>query len=153
MVMMHVRCYGLRVHPGEIAGTFYVRLLFLLAEFFCLVGTLLFGGGVRFSGIFGLDEPGILAHPTVGWPSRFSMLVGGSLMGIWFWRLRLTSLQYGYQGADSYAEQLALTEQLFDAALGELGAVARDQSCLIVGDFNVEPTKIPSLAGGISAGL
>ena len=28
---------------------------------------------------------------------------------------------YGYQGADTDAEQLALTEQLFDAALGELG--------------------------------
>ena len=31
---------------------------------------------------------------------------------------------YGYQGADSDAEQLALTEQLFDAALGELHAEA-----------------------------
>ena len=28
---------------------------------------------------------------------------------------------YGYQGADLDAEQLALTEQLFDAAFGELG--------------------------------
>ena len=27
---------------------------------------------------------------------------------------------YGYQGADADAEQLALTEQLFDAALGKL---------------------------------
>ena len=27
----------------------------------------------------------------------------------------------GYQGADDDAEQLALTEQFFDAALGELG--------------------------------
>ena len=48
----------------------------------------------------------------------------------------------GHQVADSSdAEQLALTEQLFDAALGELGVVARGQPCLIVGDFNVEPTK------------
>ena len=47
---------------------------------------------------------------------------------------------YGYQGADSDAEQLALTEQLFDAALGELSVVARGQPCLLVGDFNVEPT-------------
>ena len=29
---------------------------------------------------------------------------------------------YGYQGVDSDAEQLASTEQLFDAALGELGS-------------------------------
>ena len=42
---------------------------------------------------------------------------------------------YGYQGADADAEQLALTEQLFDAALGELSVVARGQPCLLVGDF------------------
>ena len=47
----------------------------------------------------------------------------------------------GYQGADHDPEQLALTEQFFDAALGALGVVARGQSCLLVGDFNVEPTK------------
>ena len=60
---------------------------------------------------------------------------------------------YGYQGADTDPEQLALTDQLFDAALGELHVVAAGQPCLIVGDFNVEPTKIPCLAKGISAGL
>ena len=60
---------------------------------------------------------------------------------------------YGYQGADTDAEQLALTDQLFDAALGELYTVAFGQPCLLVGDFNVEPTKIPCLAKGISAGL
>ena len=59
---------------------------------------------------------------------------------------------YGYQGADTDAGQLALTEQLFDAALGELGVVARGQPCVLVGDFNVEPTNIPCLAKGISAG-
>ena len=46
-------------------------------------------------------------------------------------------------GADADVEQLALTDQLLDAALGELGVVAREQPCLVVGDFNVEPTKIP----------
>ena len=50
-------------------------------------------------------------------------------------------------------QRLALTDQLLDAALGELGAVAREQPCLLVGDFNVEPTKIPCLAKGIMAGL
>ena len=61
---------------------------------------------------------------------------------------------YGYQGADNSAEQLQLTDQLVDAASGELAVVARGQSCLVVGDFNVEPTKIPSLATkGLSAGL
>ena len=42
---------------------------------------------------------------------------------------------------------------MFDAALGELHVVASGQPCLLVGDFNVEPTKIPCLAKGISAGL
>ena len=60
---------------------------------------------------------------------------------------------YGYQGADREAEKLALTDQLLDAAFGELSVVAREQPCLVVGDFNVEPTKIPCLAKGISAGL
>ena len=60
---------------------------------------------------------------------------------------------YGYQGADGDAERLSMTDQLFDAALGELRVVAMDQPCLIVGDFNVEPTKIPCLSKGISAGL
>ena len=37
---------------------------------------------------------------------------------------------YGYQGADSDPEQLALTDQLFDAALGELSVVAGGQPCM-----------------------
>ena len=47
----------------------------------------------------------------------------------------------GCQGADADAEQLALTDHLFDAALGELHAVAAGQPCLLVGDFNVGPPK------------
>ena len=46
---------------------------------------------------------------------------------------------YGYQGADSDAEQLALTEQLCDAAPGELVVVARGQPCLIVGRAHQDP--------------
>ena len=49
---------------------------------------------------------------------------------------------FGYQGADRDSERL-----------GELGVVARERPCLLVGDFNVEPTKIPCLAKGIMAGL
>ena len=60
---------------------------------------------------------------------------------------------YGYYGADSDAECLRLTDQIFEAALGELAVVARWQPCLIVGDFNSVPVKIPCLAKGISAGL
>ena len=54
------------------------------------------------------------------------------------------------RGADADAER---RDQLFDAALGELSVMARRQLCMLVGDFNVEPTKIPCLAKGISAGL
>ena len=46
-----------------------------------------------------------------------------------------------YQGADLDPEQLALTEQLFDAALGELSVVARGQPCLLVGDSTWSPPK------------
>ena len=60
---------------------------------------------------------------------------------------------YGYQVADSDAEQLALTEQLFDAALGELGVVARGQHCLLVGDFNGGTHQNPLLGTRISVGL
>ena len=66
--------------------------------------------------------------------------------------IRLVVL-YGYQGADADPEQLALADHLFGAALSELSVMARGQSCMLVGDFNVEPTKIPCLAKGISAGL
>ena len=59
---------------------------------------------------------------------------------------------YGFQGADSDAEQLSLTEQLFDAALVELSVVARGQPCLLVGDFNVEPTKILAWQKGFRLG-
>ena len=71
----------------------------------------------------------------------------------WVGSVYASCFLYGFQGADSDAEQLSLTEQLFDAALGELSVVSRGQPCLLVGDFNVEPTKIPCLAKGISAGL
>ena len=60
---------------------------------------------------------------------------------------------YGIQGSDGDAVQLGLTDQLFNAALGELAAVARGQLVIIVGDFNAEPTKVPCLSKGISAGL
>ena len=59
----------------------------------------------------------------------------------------------GCQGADREAEKLALTDQLLGVAFLELRVVARHQPCLVVGDFNVEPTKIPCLPKGISAGL
>ena len=99
-------------HSGEIAGKFFVRLLFsrfffwFFCELFFLVG--------RYACLASMD-----------WQSPSS------------W--------YGYQGADREAEKLALTDQLLDAALGEIRVVSREQPCLVVGDFNVEPTKIPCL--------
>ena len=59
-------------------------------------------------------------------------LTAVGLSGVCF-LLRLVGLCICYQGADADAEQLALTEQLFDAALGELHAVASGQPCLLVG--------------------
>ena len=50
--------------------------------------------------------------------------------------VRVVVVVFGFQGADSC--------QLFNAVLGELPYVARGQPSLIVGDFNVVPTKIPS---------
>ena len=40
MVIMHVWFFGLKGHPGEIAGVKNVRPLFLLFVFSCVVGTL-----------------------------------------------------------------------------------------------------------------
>ena len=45
-----------------------------------------------------------------------------------------------------------MTQQLFDA-LGELGVVGRGQPHMLVRDHKMEPTKIPCLGKGISAGL
>ena len=58
-----------------------------------------------------------------------------------------------FQEADRDAAQMVLTHQLLDAVLGELASVAQGQPALFVGDFNVEPTKIPCLSKGISARL
>ena len=60
MVIMNVWYFGLRVHSGEIAGNFFVIPLFLVFGFFCVVESLLLGGGVRLFGISGLVEPDIL---------------------------------------------------------------------------------------------
>ena len=79
MVIMHVWCYGLRWLPGEIASKSCVRPLFLLFEFFCSVGTLLFGGVIKFFGIFGLVGLGIQAHPLVAWLSGYR----GVQCGVW----------------------------------------------------------------------
>ena len=61
---------------------------------------------------------------------------------------------YGYQGADHDPEQLALTEQLFDAALGELSIVARGSALLGCWRLQRGAHQNPlPLAKGISTGL
>ena len=65
----------------------------------------------------------------------------------------VVSCTYGFQGASDDSEKLGLTDELFDAVLGELSVIGRGQPCVIAGDFNVEPTKVPCLLKGISAGL
>ena len=49
------------------------------------------------------------------------------MLPIGFGRFMHLVVLYGYQGADADAEQLALTKQLFDAALGEFCVVGRGQ--------------------------
>ena len=56
MVIKHVWFIGLRRHFGEIAGKG-------MSGFFCLVGSLGKGFGVKSFGIFGLGGPGILGQP------------------------------------------------------------------------------------------
>ena len=68
-------------------------------------------------------------------------------------RLMHLVVAYGFQGADEDAEKLSLPDQLFDAAMCELGVVSRGRPRIIAGDFNVEPTTIPCLLKGISVGL
>ena len=59
---------------------------------------------------------------------------------------------YGFQGASTDPEKLRLTEKLLDAILCELAVVASGQPCLIVGDLNIEPDRIPCLLQGFMAG-
>ena len=59
---------------------------------------------------------------------------------------------YGFQGASTDLEKLRLTEKLLDAVLCELAVVASGQPCLIVGDLNIEPDRIPCLLKCLTAG-
>ena len=59
---------------------------------------------------------------------------------------------YGFQGASTDPEKLRLTDKLLDAVLCELAVVASGQPCLIVGDLNIEPDRIPCLLKGLMAG-
>ena len=53
---------------------------------------------------------------------------------------------YGYQGAESDPEKLQLSEHLFAAVLAEARMCCAGQPVILAGDFNAEPTVIPSLA-------
>ena len=59
---------------------------------------------------------------------------------------------YGFQGASADSEKLRLTEKLLDAVLCQLAVVASGQPCLVVGDLNIEPERIPCLLKGLMAG-
>ena len=59
---------------------------------------------------------------------------------------------YGYQGADNDPEKLQLTEHLFAAVLAEARMCCAVQPVSLAGDFNADPTVIPSPAKGISNG-
>ena len=57
---------------------------------------------------------------------------------------------YGYQGAENDPEKLQLSEHLFAAVLAEARMCCAGQPVILAGDFNADPTVIPSLARGIS---
>ena len=78
---MHVWYPGLREQSGETAGEIYVRPLFLIFGFFCVVETLLFGGEVHLIGFYGLVGPDILVLVLLVSLWRSLTLVGGSRMG------------------------------------------------------------------------
>ena len=59
---------------------------------------------------------------------------------------------YGNQGAEEDADQLLLSDKLLQAVLAEAHVVCIGQPMLIAGDLNVDPSVIPCLAKGISAG-
>ena len=64
--------------------------------------------------------------------SQDSSHVGNAGVGVVSsWRFMHLVVLYGYQGADVDAEQLAWTDQLFNAAFGELSVVACGQPCLL----------------------
>ena len=70
------------------------------------------------------------------------------VMVVWFISLSF----YGYNGAENDPEKLQLTEHLFAAVLAEARLCCAGQPVILAGDFNADPTVIPSLAKGISDG-
>ena len=59
---------------------------------------------------------------------------------------------YGYNGAENDPEKLQLSEHLFAAVLAEVKMCCAGQPVILVGDFNADPTVIPSLAEDIMNG-
>ena len=59
---------------------------------------------------------------------------------------------YGYQGAESDREKLQLSDRLFASVLAEARMCCAGQPVILAGDFNADPTVIPSLAKGIFDG-
>ena len=59
---------------------------------------------------------------------------------------------YGYQCAERDPEKLQLSDRLFASVLAEARMCCAGQPVIIAGDFNADPTVIPSLAKGIMDG-
>ena len=56
---------------------------------------------------------------------------------------------YGYQGAENDPDKLQLSEHLFASVLAEARICCTGQPVVLAGDFNADPTVIPSLDKGI----
>ena len=59
---------------------------------------------------------------------------------------------YGYRGAENDPDKLALTDQLLASVLAEAKMCGSGQPVVLVGDLNVDPLVIPSLAKGMADG-
>ena len=67
--------------------------------------------------------------------------------------LRVSDRRASHSLRTLHPESLSLSVSLSDAVLCELSMIASGQPCLTVGDLHIEPSKIPCLLKGISAGL
>ena len=91
-------------------------------------------------------------HEFREWVTVWSGLAAGcSPLVVDVWSILLWCM--GFKGLMGIDEKLARTERLFQAVMCELRVVGDGHPYLLLGDFNIEPSKIPCLAKGISEGL
>ena len=109
-------------HFGEIAGKKSVRPLFLLFEFFCLVGILGMGFGVLSFGICGLGGLGILGPTLLPAPH-----LGVEVLNVGGW------LTHGDVALEARVDFLAVVEHQLIPAMGVNGLDFGTRICHLSG--------------------